>query len=221
MVGESSREGGSSSPRSGAPPWETSRRRCSLLLDQMDQTGWQLVSLRSAGLSFGSVLGTLAQGRCVPGFCVPRILQEPAELATFAPACAHVSMHTNLDIDSCCRARLAEAPGVPVTSILRFCPNARESTLGKSSLSTCRHPGGWEGWQFRPTPSPVPSGTEEWVGQSWFWACSPPPLPLLGQCPALGALLLLPSAWHCSARDFPAVSTWGVLSNWSEWIAQG
>ena len=135
------------------------------LLPAAGQTGrrWQLASLRSAGLSFGSVLGTLAQGRCVPGLCVPRILQESAELATSAPGCAHVSMHTNLDMDSCRRARLAKAPCVPVTSILRFCPNAREFTLGKSSLSTCRHPGGWEGWQFRPTPSPVPSGQRsEW-----------------------------------------------------------
>ena len=170
----------------------------------------QLVSLRSAGLSFGSVLGTLAQGRCVPGFCVPRILQEPAELATSAPGCAHVSMHTNLDIDSCCRARLAKAPCVPVTSMLRFCPNARESTLGKSSLSTCRHPGGWEGCQFRPTPRPVPSGqrsgtvlvlgmqststTPAWaVPSSWRPAPSPLSLALFGQglpsCQHVGRLV--------------------------------
>lgn len=51
-------------------------------------------------------------------------------------------------------------------------------------------------------------------------------LPLLGAqgspktcCPGLGVFILLPSAWQCLAREFPSVIRWGILPNWSEWVA--
>lgn len=145
------------------------------------------------------------------------------------PQVVHVCpVHTHRDTALGCRARLDKAPCALVASILRQVLSHHQGTDFGKVISDHLQTLGWlEGLgvqahsQFS-SQEARPQGQRSGGGggMSLFWACGLPPPNPAGSVPRLDTLLLLPSAWQCSARDFPAVTGWGILPNWSEWIAQ-
>lgn len=58
------------------------------------------------------------------------------------------------------------------------------------------------------------------MGQSLFWACGMPQLFMPWSVPGPFHQLIPPLRLAVYGRDFPAATRWGILPNWSEWIAQ-